>query len=140
MNAFLGRKVKQYVLMPASHFFLCENRKTVRVYPVLTRPFFFLLRTIRRTVPYCGREFFRASVKTRNSLPAHHGGRRLWPLPSPMARRHLNQAHRRHPNTMGDAACAWFGLNPPGGRLVSTRLTRMVRRDIFFLLLRTIPT
>jgi hypothetical protein len=30
------------------------------------------------------------------------------------------QAHRRHPHTMGDAACAWFGLNPPGGRVVST--------------------
>ncbi len=73
-----------------------------------------------RTSTCCGREFFRAWVKTRNSFPAHHGGRRLWRLPSPMARRHLNQTHRRHPHTMGDAACAWFGLNPPGGRVVST--------------------
>ena len=73
-----------------------------------------------RTSTCCGREFFRACFKTRNSFPAHHGGRRLWPLPSPMARRHPNQAHRRHPHTMGDAACAWFGLNPPGGRVVST--------------------
>jgi hypothetical protein len=68
----------------------------------------------------CGREYFRAWVKTRNSFPAHHGGRQLWPLPSPMAQRHSNQAHRRHPHTMGNAACARFGLNPPGGRVVST--------------------
>jgi hypothetical protein len=87
---------------------------------VLTRLFFFF--DVRRTVPYfyvLQKRVFRACVKTRNSFPAHHGGWRLWPLPSPMARRHPNQAHRRHPHTMGDAACAWFGLNPLGGRVVS---------------------
>ncbi len=76
---------------------------------------------LRRTVPYfyvLQKRVF--CVKTRNSFLAHHGGRRLWPLPSPMARRHPNQAHRRNPHTMGDAACAWFGLNLPGGRVVST--------------------
>ena len=50
-----------------------------------------------------------------DSFLAHHGGRWRWPLPSPVGRRHPNQAHRRHPHTMGDAACAWFGLNPPEG-------------------------
>ena len=88
---------------------------------VLTRLFFSSTYVeLYRTSSCCRREFFRACVKTRNSFPAHHGGRRLWPLPSPMARRHPNQAHRRHPHTMGDAACAWFGLNLPGGRVVST--------------------
>jgi hypothetical protein len=44
----------------------------------------------------------------------------LGPLPSPVARRHPNQAHRHHPHTMGDTARAWLGINPPGGRVVST--------------------
>ena len=70
-----------------------------------------------RTSTCCGREFFLVS---RLGIVSHHGGRRLWPLPSPVARRHPNQAHRRPPHTMGDAVCAWFGLNPPGGRVVST--------------------
>jgi hypothetical protein len=26
---------------------------------------------------------------------------------------------------MGDAACAWLGINPPGGRLVSTTTTNV---------------
>jgi len=26
---------------------------------------------------------------------------------------------------MGDAACAWFGINPPGGRVVSTTTTNV---------------
>ncbi len=61
-----------------------------------------------------------------DSFPAHHSGRRLWPLPSPVAQRHPNQAHRRPPHTMGDAVCAWFGLNPPGGRVVSTPLPNKI--------------
>ncbi len=55
-----------------------------------------------------------------DSFLAHHGGRRLWPLPSPVARLHPSQVHRHCPHTMGDAALAWFGINPPGGRVVST--------------------
>jgi hypothetical protein len=55
-----------------------------------------------------------------DSFLAHHGGRRLWSLPSPVARRHPNKAHRRRPHTMGDAACTLFGINPTGGRVVST--------------------
>ena len=56
---------------------------------VLTRLFFFSLTYVElyRTSTCCGREFFRACFKTRNSFPAHHGGRRLWPLPSPMIKR-----------------------------------------------------
>jgi len=86
---------------------------------------------VGRTVSYrtsscCGREFFRAWVKTQNSFPAHHGGRRLWTLPSLVARWHPNQAHRRHPHTMGDAARAWNTINPPGGRVVSTTTTNAI--------------
>ncbi len=55
-----------------------------------------------------------------DSFLAHHGGRRLWSLPSPVVRRNPNQAHRRHPHTMGDAACTLLGINPLGGRVVST--------------------
>ena len=94
--------------------------------------FFFFVVELYHTSTCCGREFFRAWVKTRNSFPVHHGGRRLWPLPSPMSRRHPNQAHRRHPHPMGDAACAWFGLNPPGGRVVSTPASQ--RNYVFFLM------
>ncbi len=60
-----------------------------------------------------------------DSFPAHHGGRRLWTLPSPVMRRHPKQAHRCHPHIMGDAACAWLGINPPGGRVVSTTTTNV---------------
>ncbi len=60
-----------------------------------------------------------------DSFPAHHGGRRLWAPPSPVVRWHPKQAHRRHPHTMSDAACAWLGINPPGGRVVSTTTTNV---------------
>ena len=93
-----------------------KNNKTS-----FTTSLFYSSTYLRRTVPYfyvLQKRVF--CVKTRNSFLAHHGGRRLWPLPSPMARRHPNQTHRRHPHTMGDASCAWFGLNLPGGRVVST--------------------
>ncbi len=64
--------------------------------------------------------FFTSLRQDSDSFPAHHGGRRLWSLPSPVAWRNPNQAHRRHPHTMGDAACTLFGINPLGGRVVST--------------------
>jgi hypothetical protein len=46
-------------------------------------------------------------------------------LPLPVARRHPNQAHRRHPHTMGDVACTLFGINPPGEQAVSTTTTNV---------------
>ncbi len=39
----------------------------------------------------------------------NHGVRPLWPLPLPVTLRRPNPAHRRHPHTMGDGSCAWFG-------------------------------
>ena len=36
---------------------------------------------------------------------------RLWPLPWYVAWVRPNQVHRRHPHTMGDDDCAWFGRN-----------------------------
>jgi hypothetical protein len=36
-------------------------------------------------------------------------------LTLPTVRRHPNRVHRRHPHTMGDAACAWFGRSPLWG-------------------------
>ncbi len=70
--------------------------------------------------------FFTSLGQDSDSFPAHHGGRRLWPLPSPVARRHPNQAHRRHPHTMGDADRAWFWFNPLGGRVMSTTTTNAI--------------
>ncbi len=64
--------------------------------------------------------FFTSLRQDSDSFPVHHGGRRLWSLPSPVARRNPNQVHRRHPHTMGNAACTLFGINPPGGQVVST--------------------
>jgi hypothetical protein len=46
-------------------------------------------------------------------------------LPSPVARRHPNQAHRHHPHTMGNAVCTWFGINSPGGQVMSTTTTNV---------------
>jgi hypothetical protein len=46
-------------------------------------------------------------------------------LPLPVARRHPNQVHRRHPHTMGDAACTWLGINPLGGKVVRTTTTNV---------------
>ena len=42
---------------------------------------------------------------------------------SPVAPAHPNQGYRRHPHTMGNGACAWFGVNP------STAQIHMIRRD-----------
>jgi hypothetical protein len=46
-------------------------------------------------------------------------------LPSPVAWRHPNQAHRPHPHTMVNSTCTWFGINPPGGQVVSTTTTNV---------------
>ncbi len=41
-------------------------------------------------------------------------------LPSPTARQHPNQVHRRCPHSMGNAACAWFGRIPLWGWALCT--------------------
>ena len=69
-----------------------------------------------------GSRFCVSLLQNLESLPAHHGVRQRWPLPSPVAQWHTNQAHRRHPHTMGDAACTWFGLNKTGSLMVSSTL------------------
>jgi len=39
----------------------------------------------------------------------NHGTERLWPISWHVAWGRPNQVHRRHPHTMGDDPCAWFG-------------------------------
>jgi hypothetical protein len=70
--------------------------------------------------------FFTSLGQDSDLFLAHHGGWRLLPLPSPVAQRHPNQAHRHHPHTMGDATRAWFRINPPGGQVVSTTTTNII--------------
>ena len=41
---------------------------------------------------------------------------------SPVAPAHPNQRYRRHPHTMGNDACAWFGVNPSTSRVVGSVL------------------
>ncbi len=43
-----------------------------------------------------------------------------WPVPSPVARGHPNPAHRHHPHTMGEYACAWIGRTPITARIVGS--------------------
>ena len=50
----------------------------------------------------------------------NHGVRPLWPLPLPVTLGRPNPAHRRHPHTMGDGSCAWFGRPPTTARVVAT--------------------
>jgi hypothetical protein len=64
--------------------------------------------------------FFTSLCQDSDSFLAQHGGRRLWFPPLPVARCNPNQAHRHHPHTIGDTACTLFGINPPGGQVVST--------------------
>jgi len=82
-----------------------------------------IIAKIRETHTSCSSSPHAASVlwllQNSESLPAHNGGGWLWPLPSHVAWRHPNHAHRHCPHTMGDAACAWFGLNPMGRRMVN---------------------
>jgi len=40
----------------------------------------------------------------------NHGTERLWPISWHVASGRPNQVHRRHPHTMGDDSCAWFGV------------------------------
>jgi hypothetical protein len=62
---------------------------------------------------------FDACFTTRNMLSADHGGQRLWPIPSPAARRRPSQVRRCHPHTMGDDAYAWLCLISSGALAVS---------------------
>ena len=64
--------------------------------------------------------------QNQNQRNGHHGRQRLKLLPSPISGRRPSQAHRRHPHTMGDAACARFGKNPSVGRTVSNMSPRRV--------------
>ena len=47
----------------------------------------------------------------------NHGVERLWPLPWHVARGRPNQVRRRHPHTMCDDPCAWFGPIPSTARV-----------------------
>ena len=49
---------------------------------------------------------------------AHHDGRRLWLIASPVATPSPNRTMNIHQNTMGDAPTRWFGRNQPGGRAI----------------------
>jgi len=44
-----------------------------------------------------------------DTFAVNHGVEQLSPIPSHVGLGRPNQAHRRHPHTMGDDACAWFG-------------------------------
>jgi hypothetical protein len=66
-----------------------------------------------------------ALVKTRIRFQRTMVASGYGTLPSPVAWRHPNQVHRHHPHTMGNAACTWFGINPPGGQVVSTTTTNV---------------
>jgi hypothetical protein len=50
--------------------------------------------------------------KLLDMFGVNHGARRLWPLPWPVTLVHPNQAHQRHPHTMGNDRCTWFGVIP----------------------------
>jgi hypothetical protein len=87
---------------------------------VLTQDFFFL--DLRRTVPYFYvllKGVFTSVCQDSKLISGTMVVSGSLKISSPMAQRHPYQAHRRHPHTMGDAARAWFGMNPPVGRVVS---------------------
>jgi hypothetical protein len=62
-------------------------------------------------------------LQLRTKLWPHHGGQRLWPIPSPGACGRPSPARRCHPHTMGDATYAWFWHNPSGGRVAHATTT-----------------
>ena len=62
-------------------------------------------------------------LQLRTKLRPHHGGQRLWPIPSPGACRRPSPARRCHPHTMGDATYTWFWRNPSGGRVARATTT-----------------
>jgi hypothetical protein len=45
----------------------------------------------------------------RPKILRDHGVVRKLPLASPISLQRPNQAHQRHPHTMGDHPCTWFG-------------------------------
>ena len=47
----------------------------------------------------------------------NHGVKRLWPIPWHVTRGRPNQVRRRHPHTMCDYPCAWFGPIPSTARV-----------------------
>jgi len=73
---------------------------------------------------YCTLRYFCPPVfdlcfTTHNTISANHGGGRLWPIPSPVARWRPSRVRRYHPHTMGDDAYARLCVISSGARAVS---------------------
>ncbi len=92
---------------------------------VLKRKFCFFF-NLRGNVPYfydtlvaSAHPFFSICLTTHITFSADHGDQRLWPIPSPVARRRPSRVRWYHPHTMGDDAFARLCVIWLGARAVS---------------------
>jgi hypothetical protein len=78
------------------------------------------------TPPFC------LCFTTHITISADHGGRRLQPIPSPVARWRPSRVRRYHPHTMGDDAYAQLCVISSGARAVIPPPQRHICRLVFF--------
>ena len=101
---------------------------------VLQRPLLFCLTYVEKyhtSTIFLVSYFWSVLQLVTRSRP-HHGGQRLWPIPSPVPRRRPSRVRRHHPHTMGDDAYARLRCRPSVARAGADTPT-IIGVPIFFL-------
>jgi hypothetical protein len=100
-----------------THFKSFQNRHT-SLDRVLQRPLLFCLMYVEKyhTSTIFLVSYFSTVLQLVNKSRPHHGGQRLWPIPSPVPQRRPSRVHRHHPHTMGDDAYARLWCRPSVAR------------------------
>ena len=100
------RSNKQMLSTPffSSFFFGAQKKFEIKLYLFACWRVYGILRTF---VP--GPKHPLAN-KLFDMFGVNHGAEWLWPIPWHVAWGCPNQVHRRHPHTMGDDSCTWFGV------------------------------
>ena len=101
---------------------------------VLQRPLLFCLTCVEKyhTSTILLVSYFWSVLQLVTRSRPHHGGQRLWPIPSPVPRRRPSRVRRHHPHTMGDDAYARLRCRPSVARAGADTPT-IIGVPIFFL-------
>ena len=127
------------VLMP--RWFLCPgeygsfaNEMITSLDRVLQRPLLFCLTYVEKyhTSTILLVSYFWSVLQLVTRSRPHHGGQRLWPIPSPVPQRRPSRVRRHHPHTMGDDGYARLRCRPSVARAGADTPT-IIGVPIFFL-------
>ena len=101
---------------------------------VLQRPLLFCLTYVEKyhTSTILLVSYFWSVLQLVTRSRPHHGGQRLWPIPSPVPQRRPSRVRRHHPHTMGDDGYARLRCRPSVARAGADTPT-IIGVPIFFL-------